>query len=62
MVAAAPEGVVEDALLRPRRELVLEGVGVASGVVNRRFDGATGVDVADERRPRFRRVLSPGDE
>lgn len=53
--------MLEDALLPLRRGLVLDGVGVASGVVNRRFDGATGVDVA-EWRPRFRRAESPGEE
>lgn len=42
--------------------LLLEGVGVASGVANREFRGGGGVAYeAEERRPRRRRV-SPGDE
>lgn len=59
MAAAAPEVN----LLPPRlRGFLLDGVGVASGVVKRVLAGAGGVAAEEERRPRFRRPASAGDE
>lgn len=57
-------GVAEDALLARRRGFVLDGLGVASGVVKRPLVGGGGVSnaAAEERRPRFRRPESPGEE
>ncbi|KAL7002656.1 hypothetical protein U1Q18_003811 [Sarracenia purpurea var. burkii] len=60
---AAARGVDVEPLLPPRLRCELEGVGVASVAANRECWGGVGVAYdAVDRRPRFRRLESPGEE
>lgn len=60
----AAVGVALDALRRGLRVFELDGVGVASEVAKRPLVGGGGVayPLEEERRPRFRRLASPGEE